>query len=156
MSRPSRPRHGTEVAAIAVASVALGAAWWSWSPTDSPLERAIADAGTDGTTVDLIAASGVSAESLVILCPYQPTDDATLAGSGVDGRDFDSPRDTESSLVFLEADAVTEVVRLRADRVDACNGIQDDVALPEFDDGEAVFSVVPGGDDGPLWRLDPS
>jgi len=134
----------------------LGAVWVSWSPTDSPLEQAIVEAGTDGTTVDLIEASAVDAQSLVILCPYQPTDEASLAGSGVEGRDFDTSRDTESSLVFLESDVVMEVVRLRTDRVDVCTGTQDGVALPEFDEGEAVFTVVSGDAGGARWRLDPS
>lgn len=156
MSRPSRSGHGTKIAGVTVAAVVLGVVWWSWDPADSLVERAIVDAGTAGTTVDLIAASGVDAESLVILCPYQPTDDASLAGSGVDGRDFDTSRDNESSLVFLQSNVVTEVVRLRTDRVDVCTGTQDGDVLPEFDDGEAVFTVVSGDAGGARWRLVPS
>ena len=156
MSRPSGSGHGFRVAAVVLATLVLGAAWWSWSPADSPLERAIVEAGTDGTTVDLIAASGVDAESLVILCPYQPTDDTALASSGVDGRDLDTSRDTESSLVFLESNVVTEVVRLRTDLVDVCTGTQEGVARPEFRDRDADFAVVPADVDGATWRLDPS
>lgn len=132
MGWPCGLRRGVEIRTVAVSAVALGAVWWSWSPAESPLQRAIVDAGTVATSVDLIAASGVRAESLMILCPYERTDDAAATADGVDGVEADTSRDTYSSLVLLDSDVVAEVVRLRVHQVDGCTGTQEGVAPPEF------------------------
>ncbi len=139
------------VAALLVALVSGCGA--DGASTGRAVQRAVAGAGESTETLDLArTVGGPDAETVVVLCPYEPADVASEQ-VGVDLTRWAHPDDdTAAALVALAGEEVVAAVDLPTSAVDACSALRSGQGATVVPAGTTV-GVVADDPGGAEWRL---